>query len=91
MFYNYRNEIVAIIEINNPYIYDMTDKVYHTMDCSVWNDTVNHHYHTDLDFIKDCVNDECNESSYDIKVCPHCYAKAGTAHNGKDFTVKVVK
>ena len=85
MFYNYRNEIVAIIVIDNPYVYDMTDGVYHTSECDIWNDTVNHHYHTSIDFIKSCT--DCAEDTYEFEACRHCHAKTGTAHNGKDITI----
>ena len=85
MFYNYRNEIVAIVVIDNPYVYDMTDGVYHTSECDTWNDFVNHHFHNSIDEIKECV--DCAEDAYEFETCRHCHAKTGTAHNGKDITI----
>ena len=85
MFYNYRGEVVAIVEIDTPYVYDMTDGIYHTAECDVWNDTVNHHYHTTIDYIKGCA--DCTETSYEFEACRHCHAKTAPAHNGKDITI----
>ena len=85
MYYNYRNELVAIVVIEKPYIYDITDKVYHTAECDVWNETVNHHYHTSIENIKAC--ETCTAGSYEFDACRQCHAKTGAAHNGKDITV----
>lgn len=85
MFYNYRNEIVAIVEIDNPYIYDMDEGIYHTSECNKWNDTVNHHYHTSIEQMKSCTS--CTKTTYEFKACEQCHAKTAPAHNGKDITI----
>ena len=88
MYYNYRGEVVAIVEMTKPYIYDVTDGIYHTAECDVWNDYTDHDYHTSLDNIKNCTDECCvNEKEIDFKACGHCHAKTAPAHNGKDFTI----
>ena len=85
VFYNYRNEIVAIVKITEPMVYDMTEGVYHTTECGKWNDYVNHHYHNSIEEIRSC--EECVHSAYDFKPCGYCHARTASAHNGKDITI----
>lgn len=64
IFYNYRNEIVAIDVIENPYRYDVTDKVYHTVDCDHVTDN------------KTCdirTYDQLDVGEYLFKSCPYCH------------------
>ena len=68
MFYNYRNEIVAIDIITDPYRYDMTDKIYHTLDCE--------HVIENVD-CKIVARDEVT-SGTTFKACSSCNANEGT-------------
>lgn len=90
IYYNYRGEVSAIIEVSNPYVYDMTDGVYHTSECEVWNEYTDHDYHISIDLIKACQDDCCKDKDeFDFEACTHCHAKTTPAHNGKDFTIVV--
>lgn len=68
MFYNYRNEIVAIDIIADPYRYDITDKVYHTYECEHVVENV------------DCeiVTRDQVVSGTTFKPCSDCNANEGT-------------
>lgn len=70
VFYNYRNEPVAIDVIPDPYRYDITDKMYHTFDCEHVTENVDcdivDYYHLDPN------------TSYTFKECPKCHANEGT-------------
>ena len=68
MFYNYRNEIVAIDIIADPYRYDITDKVYHTYECE--------HVVENVD-CKIVPLDEVTPGTT-FKPCPDCHANEGT-------------
>lgn len=67
MFYNYRNEIVAIDIIADPYRYDITDKTYHTYECEHVVENV------------DCEIVTRNRviSGTTFKPCPNCNANEG--------------
>ena len=88
IFYNYRNEIVAVIDVENPYVYDMDKTTYHTVDCEIWNDTVNRHFHTSVEDINAC---GAHEGTIKFKVCTKCHAKSGEAHDGENFTLVITK
>ena len=63
MFYNYRNEIVAIDIIADPYRYDITDKVYHTYEC---------------EHVVEIVTRDQVVSGTTFKPCSDCNANEGT-------------
>ena len=88
MFYNYRNEVVAIVVVENPYVYDMTDKVYHTSECETWNDSVNHHFHNSIEEINACAD---HEGTIKFRPCTKCHAHVGEAHDGENFTLVITK
>lgn len=70
MFYNYRNELVAIQSFGtDPYVYDVTDKIYHTFECDHVSDNVDCsivHY-SDLAV-----------GTHTFKECSKCHANEGT-------------
>lgn len=69
VYYNYRDEVVYIEKIADPYRYDVTDGFYHTAECKHVKDNV------------DCVIKtyaELENGTYTFKECPHCHANEGT-------------
>ena len=70
MFYNYRDEVVAIVSYGtDPYKYDVTDKTYHTFDCDHIEENI------DCDVRS---YDELLPGSYSFKECKDCHVDEGT-------------
>ena len=68
-----------------PYVYDVTEGIYHTSECAYWNDVIDHESHSSLDELKSC--EDCDEDTYEFKACNRCHAKTSPAHKGRDITI----
>ena len=66
----------------------MDKTTYHTVDCEIWNDTVNRHFHTSVEDINAC---GAHEGTIKFKVCTKCHANSGEAHDGENFTLVITK
>ena len=70
MFYNYRGEIVAIETQADPYVYDVTENVYHTIECNHYVENVNECTIVTYGALAD--------GNYTFKPCAKCHANEGT-------------
>lgn len=88
LYYNYRDEVVAVEVIDKATIYDMTAGIYHTAECPVWNNIVGHHWHSSAN---NMTCELCTENMYTFIACEYCQAANHPVHKGAPFTVQIVK